>query len=178
MKKTLLCLLSAFLMFGIYSCTKTDDNNAVATALCSNGIKDPGETEIDCGGPCTACLPPAKLTCTLGGTSYISEKAGGQTLGPSIRVYSIRDSAEGRPLNFMFLPGPVNQPLRINSLAFSFSGEPYNLGDGDSGVVVLTALDTVKKIISGTFYFTGKRLTTANRTSATDGVFTNVRYQQ
>ncbi len=177
MKKILLLLLPALLFIGISGCKKTDDNNP-NTALCTNGIKDGGETEIDCGGSCDACLPAGTLTCTLGGTPYVSEQAGGQVLGPSIRIYSVRDSAQGRPLNFMFKPGPLNQPIAISSVAFSFGGEPYTMGEGDSGVVVLTALDTLRKIASGNFNFTAKRLTAATRDSCTGGVFTNVRYQQ
>jgi hypothetical protein len=176
MKKVLFYFASAVIMCSVWSCEKTEVK-APDTSLCADGIKNGGETEVDCGGPCTACLPAGIVNCTLGGTDYKSQSTGGQILGPSIRIYSVRDSAQGRPLSFMFVPGPVNQPIRISDVSFSFSGEPYHLGEGDSGVVVLTTLDTVKQIASGTFSFIGKRITAAQRVTCTDGVFNNVRYK-
>jgi hypothetical protein len=168
MKKAFIVLATSILISGFYSCDKTDSK----TALCNNGIKDGGETDIDCGGPCQACPDAAAMYCTLGTSSYVSTATSGQILGPSIRVYG----NDPRPLNFMFVPAGLNQPIPITSVSFAYRGEAYAMAAGDSGRVVLTELDTVRKIASGTFWFTGKRTTGPDTTSARNGVFTNVRY--
>ncbi len=40
-------------------CKKEDDDNNNNTATCSDGIKNQNETDVDCGGVCAACTPPA-----------------------------------------------------------------------------------------------------------------------
>ena len=162
-----LLVFSALTIF--FSCTKT------TSTTCNNGIKDAGEQEIDCGGTsCKPCLPAGTLTCTLGTTAYVGTSTGGQILGPSIRVYA--DDNQNRPLNFMFVPGALNQPINIASANFSYQGDPYTKQGGDTGTVYITALDTTRKIISGTFAFSASRFTGGISDAATNGIFTNIRY--
>ena len=171
MKNLYFFLISAFLITGINSCTKTDSK----TALCSNGILDGGETEIDCGAACQACPASAVVTCTVGNSSFVSTNPSntyGQQLAYSIRIYG----NDSRPLNFMFVPAPVGQPTPISSVSFTYNGEAYIIEPGDSGKVILTANDTLRKIASGTFWFTAGRVTGPDTTSVRNGVFTNVRY--
>lgn len=170
--KKLLPLLTFVLLLPFAACEKTDEDTS---ALCNNGILDGKETEVDCGGDCSACPPAATFSCTLGVTPFVSNNAHGQILGPSIRINAIDN--DGRPMNFMFLPSAVNQPLLITSAAFSYLGEPYTKGLSDTGSVTITALDTLRKIISGNFAFSCTRITNNTRNAATNGVFTNVRYK-
>lgn len=171
MRTVFLFLLSFFSLFSMYSCTKETNNNA---ALCNNGIKDGNETEIDCNGDCAPCAGVPALSCTLGGTAYISSNVRGQTLNPSIRIYGT--DQEGRPMNFMFIPNQINQPVPIVDVALSFSGEPYTYGVNDSGSVTITTIDTLRKVISGTFGFSARRVTKNTGVVVTGGVFSNVRY--
>lgn len=173
MKRLLLVLSTTILLSGLSSCEKEDGNTiADYTKYCGDGIKNGYETEIDCGGDCEACPTPATMTCTLGNTNFTAHTCFGQILGPNIRIYG----NDNRPVHFMFVPSQLNTELPITALSFAYNGEAYGLEAGDSGRVVLTYLDTVRKIASGTFYFTGNRVTGPSSASASDGVFTNVRY--
>ncbi len=172
MKNIQLICIAVLLVTGFYSCTKTDDSDNNNTALCTDGIRNGSETEIDCGGDCQTCPGAASLTCTLGTSNYVGTSVSGQILGPSIRIYSNTPN----PLNFMFVPSALNQPIPISSVSFAYRGEAYAMESGDSGRVTLTALDTLRKIASGTFWFTANRTTGPDTTSARGGVFENVRY--
>jgi hypothetical protein len=171
MKRVLLAL-SVFLSILAMNGCREETNYS---ALCNNNIKDGLETEIDCGGDCLACPDAATFSCTLGNSSFVSSNAIGQILGPSIRISAV--DAEGRPLNFMFIPAALNQPIQISAGGFSYQGEPYYKGSSDTGTVVITAQDTLRKIISGNFGFRGNRIGSGQVASVSNGVFTNVRYK-
>jgi hypothetical protein len=77
----------------------------------------------------------------------------------------------------MFIPSALNTPLPISSTSFSFDGEPYMKGSGDTGSVYLSAHDTVRHLISGTFAYNGQRVTQSyTKCVVSEGIFTNVRY--
>lgn len=171
MRTVFLFSISLFFLFAMDSCTKSTNNDA---ALCNNGIKDGKETEIDCNGDCAPCAGVPALSCTMGGTPYICSNVRGQTLNPSIRIYGTDQG--GRPMNFMFLPGPINQPLPIIDVTLSFDGEPYTYGVHDTGSVTITSIDTLRKVVSGSFGFSARRVTKNTSVAIQSGVFTNVRY--
>ena len=172
MKKLFILCTALILLTGIYSCETVADDK---TALCNNGIMDGGETEIDCGAACANCPDAPTISCIVGNSNFVasgSTHVYGQQLTPSIRVYG----NNGNPLFFMFPPGELNQPLPVGAVSFAYNGEAYTMESGDSGKVVITAQDTLRKIISGTFWFTAGRVTGPDTTSVREGVFTNVRY--
>ncbi|MCW5909219.1 MAG: hypothetical protein KIS94_15240 [Chitinophagales bacterium] len=170
--KNFLPLLTIALLVTFTACEKNDNDTS---ALCNNGILDGKETEIDCGGDCTDCPPAATFSCTLGVTPFVSTNATGQILGPSIRINAVDN--DGRPMNFMFLPNAVNQPLPLTSAAFSYLGEPYSKGLNDTGSVTITGIDTLRRIISGNFAFSCTRITNNTQNAAKNGAFANVRYK-
>lgn len=172
MKNLHLICIAVLLITGFNSCTKSVDSH---TVLCNDGILNGGESEIDCGASCGDCPEAGTVSCRLGNSDFLStnpSKTYGQRLASSIRIYG----NDGRPLFFMFVPGPVNQEVPITSVSFAYNGEAYAMEPGDSGKVTLTSLDTLRKIASGTFWFTGNRTTGPDTTSARNGVFTNIRY--
>ena len=169
MKNFILLLTTLFLATGFYSCEKKVET--IDTAHCGNGIKDGDEKEVDCGGAgCDACAPRGTFFCNIGNTTFTVPDAIGQVFSPSIRLYA----NDSRPLLLMFVPTATNQSLPINYVSFAYRGEAYTLRD--SGSVVLTKLDTVRKIISGTFYVNARRTTSSDTTSIQNGVFENIRY--
>jgi|ERR1043165_2023827 hypothetical protein len=176
MKKFLLALCTGLFLVAFNSCEKTDTNNG-SGPLCHDGKLNGGEQEIDCGGGCGPCPDPGTLTCKLGTSEYIASVTLGQILGPNIRVYGndYRNNRT-RPLMFMFVPGQLNTEIPIGAVSFAYNGEAYIMEAGDSGKVVITALDTTRKIISGTFWFSGNRTTGRDTATAREGVFTNIRY--
>ena len=177
MKKVLPVLAIAFLLSGFYSCTKEGDTTS---ALCSDGVMNGKESEIDCGGACTPCPNNATFSCKMngvGGESYfIGATASGQILGPSIRVYST--TAGNRPLNFMFIPTGLNEPIAISSSNFDYAGEPYTRTNGDTGHVYISVHDTLRHIISGSFSYNASRITggAGVKCVVSEGLFTNARY--
>jgi hypothetical protein len=114
----------------------------------------------------------------VGGTQYfVSNNASGQKLNPSIRI-SGTNAANNNPLNFMFIPTELNVPLPVNASGFNYAGEPYTKAGEDTGHVVLTAHDTLRHIISGTFAFSAQRVTQSfTKCVVNEGRFTNVRYR-
>ncbi len=168
--KKLLIIFTVIALGNMYAC-KEETNNA---ALCNNGIKDGSETEVDCGGDCTSCPPAGTFTCTIGSTSYVGVNPIGEILSPSIRISAIDD--QSRPMNFMFIPLALNQPIQISAAGFSYQGEPYIKGSSDTGTVLITAQDTLRKIISGTFGFRGNRIGAGQVAAVSNGVFSNIRY--
>jgi hypothetical protein len=178
MKNVFLTGVIIFAMTGFYSCEKEVVDNS---ALCTNGILDElaGETEVDCGGDCEPCAPIGTLTCVMkgvaGNVDYTGVNVQCQVLGPSLRVFCSNSSS--RPLNFMFRPDALNQPLYVVASSFDYAGEPYITADGDTGSITITAHDTVRHIISGRFDYNGQRVTKSFiKCVISDGVFTNVRY--
>ena len=70
MKKLLFALPLFFLMTFISSCEKTDTGGG---AECNNQKLDGKETEIDCGGDCSACPDPAYFSTLVGGAKKHGE---------------------------------------------------------------------------------------------------------
>jgi hypothetical protein len=73
--KKLLLLISAALFIGTtiiyYSCKKKETNTNETIETCSDGIKNQGETDIDCGGPCAPCQISTFINLVVGGGSSI-----------------------------------------------------------------------------------------------------------
>ena len=173
MKRILLLVIATVFVTTFYSCTETNTEPDFSS-LCNNGLKDGEETEVDCGGDCDSCPPYGVVHCDLGNTVFNSTAANvtfGQILGNSIRIFA----SDGRPMYFMFKPEPIGQPASIFALSADYRGEAYTLEPGDMGEVVITEVDTVRNMLSGTFWFTAGRVTGPDTTSARNGVFTNVR---
>ncbi len=175
MKNLLLVIFS--LAVTISSCEKTVEK----VVNCTNQIKDNDEKEIDCGGSCDPCPDPATMTCDINSYSFVgvSDQTYAGRLGPSLRVYSY--SYSSGYLNFMFLPHDVNVPTQLTTGNFIYNGESYTMGQNasgvyDTGTVVITSIDTLRQIMSGTFGFSARRTTGSSSAQATGGVFTNVRY--
>ncbi len=170
MKNLVMVLAILFLATGFYSCEKT--TTVDAASLCTNGIKDTTEAEIDCGGACEPCPSGPEFACKMGNDNFTVTNAYGQILTPSIRIYA----NDSRPLMFMFVPTAVNTPLPVNYVSFAYRGEAWTLRDTLPGNVVLSKLDTIRKIVSGTFYVNARRVTGSDTTSLREGVFNNIRY--
>ncbi len=141
---------------------------------CSNGILDGVETEIDCGGAsCTACPTPATLSATLSGLNYNASTINCERSGS----HHIQSYGGSTGIDFSFTITALNTPLPVSDGNFFGGGDGYYFQLGDTGTVVVTAHDEVKKIISGRFSFSG----TSNNSQVTksqvqSGRFDNVRY--
>ena len=170
MKKIFTYLLLIGLAALTPGCTKTVDN----TASCNNGILDGTETEVDCGGTCTACAPAAVFTANLGGNAFSASQVYWTQSGSSM---SIRANTPTVAIAVgLFFKFPVlNQPQVLTSASLN-DNENYIIEPGDTSSITVTALDTARKLMSGTFIFHATA-PPSNHISVDSGVFTNIRYQ-
>lgn len=141
---------------------------------CNNGIQDGLETEIDCGGSsCAACPPPATLSATLSGLNYNASTIDCERNGS----HSIQSYGTSSGIDFSFTITALNTPLPVSAGNFYGDGNGYNFQLGDTGTVVVTAHDEVKKIISGRFSFSGTSSNSqGTKSQVQSGRFDNVRY--
>ncbi|HEY3500508.1 MAG TPA: carbohydrate-binding domain-containing protein [Polyangiaceae bacterium] len=63
---------------------------ACIPATCSDGVKNQGETGVDCGGPCAACAPPPPPPCTAATAVDLGAPGNNKTVpvGGCVRVQS------------------------------------------------------------------------------------------
>jgi len=167
MKTQLLSLLFVSALIGLTSCSKKTD-------YCENGILDGDETEIDCGGGCEACPPYATFTATVDGSPYVASNFfdAGQN---GSTIYFTTGGTAGTYVGVTFVGTALNTALPITDANITLASQGiFNYQLTDTGSVVLTAIDTERKIISGRVGFSA----TAGPTTKTvsNGVFENVRY--
>lgn len=166
MKKYLFPFIAAFGLV-ISGCNKSENST------CNNGQLDDNETEIDCGGRCEPCPPAASLSATLLGYNYNASAANGYYQGSALQITS--SGTGGAAITFSFVGTTLNSKLPITSgIFYTNPSNFYNFELADTGSVVLTEHDDVRKIISGRFSFSsrdGNDIETID-----DGVFSNVRY--
>lgn len=145
------------------------------TSSCSNGVQDNDETEIDCGGAsCTACPPAPVITANVIGTDLKDATTDAHLAGNIMRLSAY--SNQGIVMQVIYNQPALNQPEFMNSGSFTFN-DHYIIEPGDSGVITITALDTVRHITSGNFYFTGTLVGGTRKGTVDSAVFTNVRYK-
>lgn len=177
MKKVFYLLLAFTLVLSTSSCEKEVDNSA---ELCSNGRQDVenGETEKDCGGNCDACPDPENFICTMtslnGSSAYDAIDIGGLELAKNIRIYAA-DSLD-RQIDFAFSGKTVGSTTPVAYGGFYFEGQHHTFGLGDTGTVTVTAIDTVHRVVSGTFGMSATRDRSTRKAQLSSGTFTNVRY--
>jgi len=167
----LIPILASFIC--LTSCTKNK-------GTCENGVwdYDAGETEIDCGGLCDACPPAGTFTATVEGYSYVASQfynTGSGGSGISIST----EGTSGVFVGFTFVGTSLNIALPITNASTYFpGGDSYSYALTDTGSVVLTSIDTQKKIVSGRVGFSAKKNSGGGTTTVANGVFENVRYGQ
>ncbi|MDB5281495.1 MAG: hypothetical protein JWO06_570, partial [Bacteroidota bacterium] len=76
----------------------------------------------------------------------------------------------------LFFKYPVlNQPQVLTSASLD-DNDNYIIESGDTSSITITALDTTRKLMSGTFFFHATA-PPSNHISVDSGVFSNIRYQ-
>jgi hypothetical protein len=161
-------ILALFAIATITGCKKQTQ------LTCTDNIKNGSETEIDCGGTCTACPPVGSVIATINNLPFYSVSTVGYGFGNNIGKVSANGNS-GSSIEFEFIYTKLDTPLRITSAQFYFS-DSYAYRLDDTGSVKITTIDTLRKIFSGIFSFRGTNYYNA-KGYAQDGLFTNVRYQ-
>ncbi len=171
MKKIIYLLFAATLSVAIIGCNKEE----TPEETCNNNKRDNGETEIDCGGECEPCPFPATLTASVEGLTYVANTAGGSQQGNGISVSS--SGTGGGDLFFVFSGVTENTSLPITGASVDVGDDYFVFEITDTGHVVITSHDQVRKIISGRFSFSARDYYNSNNVGLIqNGTFENVRY--
>ncbi|MFT3925439.1 MAG: SpvB/TcaC N-terminal domain-containing protein [Myxococcales bacterium] len=87
---------------------------------CQNGVKDPAETEVDCGGPCGSCTNVCSLACKLGeqvlpNATAVLDFETGTFIRGSLATFAKDDGriekATGHQLRYVSTPGKKRMAL-------------------------------------------------------------------
>lgn len=167
MKKLIYFSFAALIAFA--SCNPEE----TAEETCNNQKLDNGETEIDCGGECEPCPFPATLTCMFDGYTYVASSVDGNQQGNGISITS--DGTAGTNLSFSFSGVTENTSLPIIGAGVYTLEATHNFELSDTGHVVITSHDQLRKIISGRFSFSLHK-SSSEQKYVQEGTFENVRY--
>ena len=163
-------ILTAFVL--IQSCKKEEQNTTPA-ATCTDGIQNQGETGVDCGGPCAACLNTT-MSCKIDGAAWTSVSTIYGGVGQSFSGVS----SDGKRITLGFQGTTTGTydlgNLSFNQAAYVTGSTVYNSAFGGSGSIIVTSY--ANKVISGTFSFTGSYDQSGTPiVTVTNGVFTDVK---
>lgn len=166
-----LIYLSFTVLIALASCNKEGPTEET----CNNNKRDNGETEIDCGGDCEPCPFPATLNATVEGLNYVATTASGSQQGNGISIGS--SGTGGTTLHFVFSGVTENTSLPITGATVDVGDDYFVFEITDTGHVVITNHDQVRKIISGKFSFSAQDYYNSNNIGLVqNGTFENVRY--
>lgn len=162
----------------VTSCGKDDDDNSVApiVATCSDGVQNQGETGVDCGGPCTACVsvPVSGQICAMvDGVQFASSSAIGSLNGTTLSI--IGSKLNGENITIMLTPTFAVGTVPLTSgRYFSFTTSPDITFL--SGTCQFGKFDVVNKLLTGSFSFSYRENISNNIVNVTAGKFIDVRY--
>jgi len=135
-------------------------------------IKNQGETDVDCGGPCQACQA---ASAKLNGVDWTAVTITATNLGADLAIAGT--TVDGKGFAFTAHANSVTGSYTIATGAFQMSTAATDQYAANvSGSVTLSKFDTNNKKVSGTFSFTATTFT-GTPGALTNGTFTNVHYQ-
>lgn len=191
MKLTLLLVSLSFLAI---SCSKTIDN----VGTCSDGIRNQGEFDVDCGGPCPALCPSCadgvrnqnetavdcggscdpcypRLCSKVDGQIWNSGSRNAQLSAPgALRIYG----AGSLQSITLFYSGPFE--VGTTQAGVSFRGEYRDsngtLFESSAGFIQIHLFDTTERKIAGIFSFEAVESAGTVTKTIDSGIFTELSY--
>ena len=165
------------------ACDKEDSSEQYppdAVASCSDGLLNQGEFKVDCGGPCDSCKLFPKMTAFIdsfwipdtqrGPQTFTASIAWGDFTSGGVRVNGV-DTNNGQSITFVH-----NQAFKRGVYLYDdIDGESWGC-DFVDGVVEITAFDTVKSTLSGTFSFNCIGRISGKKERVLDGIFEDIQY--
>ena len=147
-----------------------------ACASCSDGIQNQGETGIDCGGPCSPCAV-ATMSATIDGTPWNANYIKGSLLSGTLAIQGVYISTtQGISLSYSDTFAVGTYPLGSLSGNYAVSSPSTVNCIIQTGSITFTQFNTTTKTVSGTFYFNCKDTSTGVSQVIANGVFNNVKY--
>jgi len=142
-------------------------------ASCADGIQNQGETAIDCGGPCDPCYP--RLSAKIDSTEWWSTSRNGFLFSPTeLHLYGT-DSNYNLSLIYSgpFSPGTISTESQFRAELRNNSGDTFL---SLSGSITFTTFDTATRTVSGSFTFNSTDTVTGISHQVDKGVFTVISY--
>jgi hypothetical protein len=172
MKIKILSLLILIALAGTFtiSCNK-DDDDTVGT--CSDGIKNQGEEDVDCGGPCTSCIQDPMMKASVSGFKWTAVNIAASNGSGSFSINADNNSIPMWVIKLVH-KGPRTAgtyALDASTVLTDISGTYHEF---KGGTITFTKFDASKKLVSGTFSF--KAQGPLFLMDVTDGEFTAIPY--
>ncbi len=145
MKRKFFLFASALLLglsLSFYACDGDDDdnnnnnNNNNTTGTCSDGVKNQGETGVDCGGPCLKC---EFMSANIDGSDWEADQTSveGRLLGSEIFIQgSKKDGSSNIQLVYEGIWNPGTYTFK--RATYSIQGHQYVLTDPNHSSVTFT----------------------------------------
>jgi hypothetical protein len=150
------------------------DNIPQPQASCDDGIMNQGETDIDCGGPCPACL--GKITALIDGSNFTANAG---TISSFYRANSffITGTSSLGSLTLIY-QGPLNIGTYANCQGmFNRSSNSVNYTTANA-TVTFTSFNFTDSVAAGTFQFDAVNFNNpADTVHITDGQFKRISFK-
>ena len=172
-------LIFAVACSAIYIGCKKKNTTTTSTTTCSDGIQNQGETGVDCGGPCAACVvsAPASMSAKIDGVQWTANYVKGSLLSTTLAIQgSYLPTTQGISLSYGGTFAVGTYPLGNFGGNYAVSTPSTVNCIIQTGSITFTEFNTTTKTVSGTFSFNCKDQSTGVSQVITSGVFTNVKY--
>ncbi|HEX5002241.1 MAG TPA: DUF6252 family protein [Bacteroidia bacterium] len=142
-------------------------------ASCADGILNQGETAIDCGGPCDPCYP--RFSALIDSTDWWSTSRNGFLFSPTeIHLYGT-DSNYNLTLIYSgpFAAGTISEGPLFRAELRNITGVTFL---SVSGSITFTTFDTAARTVSGSFTFGATDTSGGGSHQIEKGVFNVISY--
>lgn len=158
--------------FAVVSCSEKDTKDV---ATCSDGIKNQGEEDVDCGGPCPPCVYPTTMSATVSGFNWI-----GMNMSATLNGGLFTITADNGTTPLWQLIMVHNGPQAPGTYNLASSTKILNLNSKEffieTGTITFTEFNTTQQRVSGTFTFVAKHPGETLLIEVKNGKFANLTY--
>lgn len=140
---------------------------------CADGIRNQGETAVDCGGPCDPCYP--RMSAKVAGQFWSSGSRNAQCSAPgTIRIYGT-GSLQSVTLLYsgLFEEGTVQEGSFFRGEYRDSNGTLY---ESVGGSIQFHLFDTVERKIAGIYSFEAVENIGMTTKTIDSGIFTELSY--
>lgn len=171
-KETHRYILGIFFISILWSCNQVDTAISDALPSCFDGIKNQGEFDIDCGGPCINCT--SKMSANVNGMNW--ESMGSVTTQVNNNSIFISGGNAASNLSLIYTGPFVNGTFNLNGGLYTENATSKNY-TANTGTITFVQWDNENDLVYGTFKFTAFESTgTGDSVIVKNGVFSFVAY--
>ncbi len=165
-----------FLSLGLTSCVEDDPIPVIPEESCSDGIRNQGEIDVDCGGPCPPCV--GSMTAVVNSNSWESSGNLNSILNAQNQSLLIAGTTGSTDISIIH-NGPLSPGTYNISSAIYSESNPAVTYLSFEGQVIFTKWDHLNNVVAGAFSFKAVEATgTGDTVIVTNGSFNKVVYQE